>query len=241
MGRKGTMMEKQINSKYLNETMTLKIYQPESFSPLYKYHICIMQDGNDYYQMGRIATLSDRLHDSEDMTNTIFVGIHYQNKYDRREKYHPSGEQNESYTKFLVNEVVPFLDDLLPTYHMGQSRTLIGDSLAGTLAFMTALRYPHTFGNVIMQSPYVDDTVLQAAAQAKQLDAIDIYHTIGTEETAVDTTDGQRMDFVTPNRELHKTLHNMGTSYTYHELEAGEHTWKYWQKDMKRALVTMFD
>jgi enterochelin esterase-like enzyme len=240
LGRKGSMTEKQIESSYLNETMILKLYQPESFSPLYKYNVCIMQDGNDYYQMGRIATLSDRLHDSHEISNTIFIGIHYKDKYDRREKYHPNGEQNKAYIKFLVHEVVPLLDDLLPTYHMGQSRALMGDSLAGTLALMTAFKYPHTFGKVVMQSPYVDETVLQAVEEATSIHGIDVYHTIGTAETAVDTTDGQTLDFIEPNRKLHELLTAKGLSYVYHELEDGEHTWKYWQQDMKRLLTTMF-
>ncbi|MGY0694232.1 alpha/beta hydrolase [Virgibacillus sp. FSP13] len=240
MARKGTMIERSIKSKYLEEEMMLKIYQPEAFSDLYKYHICIMQDGNDYYQLGRVATLSDRLHASQEITNTIFVGIHYQDKFDRREKYHPSGKQQKAYIKFLVHEVAPFLDDLLPTYHMGQSRTLMGDSLAGTLALMTALQYPNTFSNVIMQSPYVDETVMSAVKNAKQMDSMDIYHTIGVEETEVDTTDGSKQDFLTPNRELNKLLTEKGTSYIYHELD-GPHTWKPWQKDLKRALITMFD
>ncbi len=241
MGRKGKMIEETIESKYLEETMTLKMYQPETFSPLYKYNICIMQDGNDYFQMGRIATLSDRLHEAEEITNTVFIGIHYKDKFDRREKYHPSGKQNEAYTKFLVNEVVPLLDDILPTYHMGQSRALMGDSLAGTLAFITALKYPNTFGKVIMQSPYVDETVLDALENAKDIHSIDIYHTIGTDETNVDTTDGKQMDFVKPNRTLKEALKEKGSTYTYHELEGGQHTWKYWQKDMKRLLTTMFE
>ncbi len=235
------MIDKEIESSYLNETMTLRLYQPESFSPLYKYHICIAHDGNDYYQLGRLATLSDKLHSSEEIANTIFVGIHYKNKYDRRKKYHPNGDQNREYIKFLVHEAVPFLDNLLPTYHMGQSRTLMGDSLAGTLALMTASNYPHTFSNVIMQSPYVDDTVIDAVQNAKGIDTIDIYHTIGTAETAVETTDGKVLDFVEPNRKLHKLLKDTGVSYTYHELENGEHTWKYWQKDLSRALTTMFE
>lgn len=239
MGRKGTMTEEQIESNYLDETMVLKIYKPETFSSLYKYHICIMQDGNDYYQLGRIATLSDRLHESQEITNTIFVGIHYRDKFDRREKYHPSGKQNNEYTKFLVHEVVPFLDNLLPTYHMGKSRTLMGDSLAGTLALMTAVRYPNTFGNVIMQSPYVDDTVIHAVENATDLYSIDIYHTIGTEETTVETTSGSIEDFLTPNRKLNKLLTEKEASYIYHELD-GPHTWKPWQKDLKRALTTMF-
>ncbi|WP_404451792.1 esterase family protein [Virgibacillus necropolis] len=240
MGRKGTMVEEKIDSKYLDEVMTLKIYQPESFSPLYKYHICIMQDGNDYYQLGRAATLSDRLHANEEIENTVFVGIHYNDKYDRKEKYHPSGEKQDAYIKFLVYEVVPLLDDLLPTYHMGQSRSLMGDSLAGTLALMTALRYPYTFGKVIMQSPYVDEKVMDAVRNAKDIHSIDIYHTIGLDETEVDTTAGTKEDFLAPNRALNQLLEETGVSYIYHELE-GEHTWKAWQKDLKRALTSMFN
>lgn len=240
MGRKGKMIEHDINSKYLNETMTLKVYQPESFSSLYKYHICIMQDGNDYFQMGRIATLSDKLHASKEITNTVFAGIHYKDKFDRREKYHPDGEQQAAYIKFLVREVVPLLDDLVPTYHMGQSRALLGDSLAGTLALMTALKYPNTFGKVMMQSPYVDKTVLDAVENASAIHNIEMYHTIGIEEDAVQTTDGNESDFVTPNRELHALLTSKGLSYTYHELDGASHTWKYWQKDMPRLLTTMF-
>src|SRR5699024_4255348 len=117
-------------------------------------------------QLGRIATLSDKLHESGVIENTIFAGIHYRDKYDRRAKYHPQGSQHEAYCKFLAHEVVPFLDNALPAYHMNQSRALLGDSLAGTLALMCALAYPHTFGKVMMQSPYVDETVLKAVEAA---------------------------------------------------------------------------
>ncbi|QST00854.1 esterase family protein [Pontibacillus sp. ALD_SL1] len=239
MGRKGTMTDQTIDSEYLNETLTVKIYKPETFSPLYKYNICIMQDGDDYMQLGRVATLSDRFHGDQTIENTIFVGIHYKDKYDRREKYHPEGKNFTSYMKFLAMEVVPLLDVELPTYHMGGSRALMGDSLGGTMALMTALRYPHTFGKVIMQSPYVDETVLQEAQDSDALSTMEIYHTIGTKETEVSTTDGNIQDFLTPNRKLYDILEEKCQSYTYHELD-GEHTWKYWQKDLKRALPTMF-
>ncbi|RYG72142.1 esterase family protein [Lentibacillus lipolyticus] len=241
MGRKGTMLEEQVYSRYLNETMTLKVYLPESFSDLYKYHLCIMQDGNDYYQLGRAATLSDRMHTNGEMPNTILVGIHYHDKFDRREKYHPQGRQQQAYMKFLVQEVVPFLDERLPTLYMGQSRALIGDSLAGTLALMTALKYPNTFSNVVMQSPYVDSAVFEAVKKADTENPIAIYHTIGTEETAVDTTDGGQADFLTPNRNLNEQIQEKGLPYTYHELENGNHTWKYWQQDLHRAFLSLFN
>ncbi|WP_156288903.1 alpha/beta hydrolase [Oceanobacillus salinisoli] len=241
MVRKGKMINKEINSTYLNETKAIKIYQPESFSPLYKYNICIMQDGNDFFQMGRVATFSDRLHESEEITNTVFVGIHYKNRKDRRKKYHPNGEEFEAYTKFVVNEVIPLLDDLIPTLFLGKSRALMGDSLAGTFALATALKYPNTFGKVIMHSPYIDATMLKIVKETNaDLSSIDIYHTIGTKEDEAVLSDGKVEDLLTPNRKLNKLLTEKGASYTYHELEDGNHTWKYWQQDMPHTLKAMF-
>ncbi|MBM7571562.1 alpha/beta hydrolase [Aquibacillus albus] len=239
MGRKGKMVDKEINSTYLEETITIKWYQPEAFTPLNTYHLCIMQDGNDYFQMGRVATLSDKLHDEAEIEDTVFVGIHYRNRYDRHDKYHPSGPKNEAYTNFLVREVLPLLDQELSTHQISGSRTLMGDSLAGTLALMTAIKYPNTFGNVIMQSPYVDETVLDAVQKANNLDKLSIYHTIGTEEANVETTIAEVKDFLTPNRKLRDLITEKNTEYIYHELE-GNHTWKYWQQDLPRALKTIF-
>ncbi|KGX92730.1 hypothetical protein N781_15585 [Pontibacillus halophilus JSM 076056 = DSM 19796] len=239
MKRQGTTVEREIHSQYLDETLIVKIYRPASFSSLYKYHICIMQDGDDYYKFGRIQTLSDRFHEDRSIENTVFAGIHYKDKFDRREKYHPEGARREAYMKFLAHEVVPLLDEEIPTYHMSGSRALMGDSLGGTISLLTALHYPHTFGKVIMQSPYVDEHVLQAVAQNDEIRRMDLYHSIGTEETAVDTTDGNVKDFITPNRELHEALQAKVEHYTYKEFE-GNHIWKFWQQDLKDALPKIF-
>lgn len=241
IGRKGTMTDETIESKYLNEEITLTIYKPEAFSTLYKYNLCIMQDGNDYYQLGKIATLSDALHTNHDIDLTIFIGIHYKDKFDRRDKYHPNGSKSKAYMKFLVHEVVPFLDELLPTLHMGQTRALIGDSLAGTQALMTALTYPHTFGKVIMQSPLVNNTVMQTVNDSNDIALIDIYHTIGLKETAVETTADGVLNFINPNKELYELLTLKGANYQYEEFSTGEHTWKYWQRDLPNALKTIFN
>ncbi|GEL77130.1 alpha/beta hydrolase [Tenuibacillus multivorans] len=239
MARKGTMIDKVIDSQYLNETLTVKIFRPENYSSLYKYHICIMQDGNDYFQLGRIATLSDRLHEKDEIENTIFAGIHYKDRYDRWDKYHPGGENNEAYVKFLCYEVLPLLDEELPSYHVGSSRVLMGDSLGGTVALMTALKYPNNFGKIIMQSPYVDDTVIAAVKNSDAIKNMTIYHTIGLEETEVPTTKGTQDDFLSPNRALQEILKEKVEHYTYKELE-GKHTWKQWQKDLPEAIKVIF-
>ena len=160
--RKGTIKSYLFQSEALSEELELLVYLPYNYSPLFKYTLVIAQDGRDYFQMGRIGRVADELIADDEIENIIIVGIPYQDRFDRRRKYHPDGEQHDAYVRFLAHELVPFLDNEFPTYQMGYGRALIGDSLGGTVSLLTALQYPHTFGKVIMQSPLVDETVMKA-------------------------------------------------------------------------------
>lgn len=234
----GKLEEISFYSQALQEDVQLLVYLPANFTPLHKHTIVIAQDGKDYMQFGKAHRVIEQLREKEEIDRTIIVGIPYKNPVDRKEKYHPSGSQNAAYIRFLSHELVSYLDEQYPTYQVGKGRVLIGDSLGGTVSLMTALMYPHTFGKVIMQSPFVNEEVLKMVSSFKQPEALDLYHIIGTEETAVKTTDGTISNFVAPNRELHTLLSEKGFSTYYEEFE-GNHTWKYWQKNIPHAFQTM--
>ncbi|PKR86791.1 alpha/beta hydrolase [Heyndrickxia camelliae] len=236
---KSNIKEITFESQELGESLTILIYLPATFSPLYKYHLLIAQDGKDYFQLGRIARVADELLENKEIENLIIVGIPYKNVQDRRKKYHPEGEQNQAYIRFLAHELVPYLDKEFPTYHMGMGRVLMGDSLGATVSLMTAAKYPNSFGKVILQSPMVDEKVLQAVEHHPDPSLLSVYHIIGKGETNVKTTNGQVQDFLTPNRKLHSLLEQRNFSSFYEEFD-GDHTWKYWQPDLKRALKYMF-
>jgi enterochelin esterase-like enzyme len=236
---RGTINELSLFSKELNEEINMLVYLPPSYSPLYKYTLLICQDGKDYFQLGRIPRLADELLGNQEIENMIIVGVPYKDVQDRRRKYHPDGEQNAAYIRFLAHELVPHLDDKYPTYHMGMGRALIGDSLGASVSLMTTLKYPNTFGKVILQSPFVNDKVMQAVKNVGQPHLLNIYHIIGKGETEVKTTNGEVADFLSPNRELHELFDKEGFSSFYDEFD-GDHTWKYWQPDLRRALKHMF-
>ncbi|WP_066294847.1 alpha/beta hydrolase [Bacillus sp. FJAT-29937] len=236
---RGTIKDITFASQELGEDIQLLVYLPASFSPLYKYSVVIAQDGRDYFQLGRIGRTADELLENKDIENIIIIGIPYKNVEDRRRKYHPSGEQHQAYIRFLAHELVPFLDDEFPTYQMGMGRSLIGDSLAATVSLLAAIQYPHTFGKVILQSPMVNEDVMDAVKAVKEPHLLHIYHVIGKEETTVKTTKGEIEDFLTPNRELSKLFNELKFPYFYEEFD-GNHTWTYWQPDLKRALQQMF-
>ncbi|MCH1626269.1 alpha/beta hydrolase [Ferdinandcohnia quinoae] len=238
MSNKGTVREMTIHSKTLKEDVELIIYYPVAYSPLYKYHILITQDGRDYFNLGRIARTADQLLHNHEIENTIIVGIPYANKIDRWNKYHPDGDKHQEYIRFLGEELVPFLDQKFPTYQMGLGRVLIGDSLGATVSLLAGLEYPHTFGKVIMQSPYVNEYILKKIESFQEPHLIELYHVIGKDETEVDTTNGNIENFIKPNREMNKSIIKKGFTYFYDEFD-GDHKWTYWQPDIPRALVMM--
>lgn len=235
----GTLSDQSIFSEKLGEEVELLIYLPASFSPLYKYHVLIAQDGIDYFQLGRIGRVADDLLKSNEIERLIIVGVKYKNIEDRWEKYHPSGKQFTAYLQFLAQELVPFLDREFPTYQMGMGRGLIGDSLAGTVSLLAALQYPHTFGQVALHSPYINKEVLLAVSNRNHPSLLNIYHIIGDQETKVPTTKGMEENFLAANRELSALIKEKGFPYFYEEFQGG-HTWTYWQQDIKRTLTLLF-
>lgn len=236
---KGTIKELAFQSLELEEEIQLLIYLPANFSPLYKYSLLIAQDGRDYFNLGRLGRLADEFLYEGESENFLIVGIPYKDVADRRRKYHPDGDQNHQYIRFLAHELVSFLDKEFPTYQLSSTRALIGDSLGATVSLMTALQYPHTFGKVLLQSPLVDNQVLQLVKDFSEAHLLEIYHVVGTEETEVYTTDGKVSDFLTPNRDLSKLISEQSFSYFYEEFN-GNHTWKFWQPDLRRALKMLF-
>lgn len=235
----GKIEEINLYSKALDEDMQLLIHLPYQYSPLYKYSVLIASDGKDYFQYGRIGRVVDELVYEGDINNMIVVGIPYKSVKERRRMYHPEGDRHEDYIRFLAHELVPYIDENYPTYQVGAGRGLIGDSLAATISLLTALKYPNCFGKVILHSPYVDDYLMEKVEGFNDSSAFSIYHIIGEEETEVKTTQDGTRDFLTPNRELHKLIKRKGFSYFYEEFK-GNHTWKYWQQDVRRAIKESF-
>lgn len=237
----GLINELSFHSELLDETFPLLVYLPEEYIPMQSYHLVLASDGKDYVQYGRIGTVLQQQMDEGKIEDAIYVGIPYIDKYHRRELYHPEGSRQSAYIDMIALELLPFLHEQFSLTEERDERILMGDSLAGTVSLMTAARYPHLFSKVIMHSPLVNDTVLQTAEQLIASDEpFSLYHVIGDQETAVRTTSDGIRDFLQPNRALRDALQQHTHFYFYDEFE-GNHTWKYWQRDVPRAIETIFN
>ncbi|PKC51904.1 hypothetical protein RhiirA1_482701, partial [Rhizophagus irregularis] len=81
--------------------------------------------------------------------------------------------------------------------------------------------------------------VLNIVSQSSSQELLSIYHIIGKGENEVVTTDKTVKDFLTPNRKLHALLKEKCFTTFYDEFD-GDHTWKYWKPDLRRALIENF-
>jgi len=237
---KPTIEELSLSSSELNTNIEMMVYLPPQYSPLYTYPLLIAQDGQDYFNLGRMACLSEQLIKDKKIRNLVIVGIPYADKRERWHRYHPNGRNQDSYIRFMVRELLPALSKRYAVDDLASERFLIGDSLGASLSLTAALRYPYTFGNIILQSPFVCDALIKKVNEFQFASQVSIYHSIGINETSVETTWGDRADFLQPNRLLHEAILNKPfASYVYAENE-GNHTWTYWQSDLEQALIRMF-
>lgn len=236
---KGIVSSVTMESKLLQHTFSLHVYTPPQYAEGHTCHVMITQDGLDYFQLGKIARKMDEAIE-KGARPVIVVGVPYPSIKQRRIWYAPDSDEHIRYMRFLKEELLPFIEQKYNTWQLPHARTLVGDSLAGTISFLTALLYPNTFHRVIMQSPYVDEHILERVRQTDVWHEFELYHTIGTKETAVKTSSGEEMDFITPNRTLHSLLKEGKARYKYREF-SGTHHWKYWEKDLYYALQFMFD
>jgi len=234
--KQGKIEEFTFHSKELGEDMQVLVHLPHNYTPLYKYAVLIASDGKDYIQYGSIGRVIDELLDEGEIDGVIYFGVPYKTVKERRRMYHPDGDRREAYTRFLAHELVPYIDENYPTYQVGSGRGLMGDSLAATVSLLTALKYPSIFGKVILHSPLVDDQVIAAVDSVKDPAALTIYHVIGKDETEVKTVEDGIKDFLTPNRALNNLIETKGFEYFYDEFD-GDHTWRYWKPDIRRALL----
>ncbi|GGB58290.1 alpha/beta hydrolase [Fictibacillus barbaricus] len=236
---KGSITDDKIYSNYLEEEIDLLIYTPSKFTPLVKYPVLIAQDGRDYFQLGKLAKTADRLMEEELMQSCIIVGVNHKGIEDRKAKYDPTGEKHENYIRFMAIELTSYLNEKFNTLQLGAGMGLIGDSLGGYVAFKLSLLYPNTFGKVILQSPYIPDSLIQTVESIEQMQTLTIYHSIGDEEEQFKNPEGVIRDFLTPNRQMNKLLTNLALDYEYTEFQ-GNHLWVNWQKDIVPALIFLY-
>lgn len=140
-----------VPSVHLGRPVHVTLYLPASFSmePEHRYPLVVMHDGNDFLHYADAATVLDNLI-HRGLTPELVVA--FCEPDDRLVEY----ANDERHARFIVEELVPYLDEHLPLVGDRQHRCLAGASFGAVATLSTAVRYPDTFGHLLLQSGSFD-------------------------------------------------------------------------------------
>ncbi|GGG88242.1 alpha/beta hydrolase [Paenibacillus radicis (ex Gao et al. 2016)] len=232
---KRTVLKETVASRYLPEgERNLRVYLPPGYNELLSYPVVYCQDGEDFFNFGRIATTANRLILDEGIEPFIIVGVDV-DKTHRTSEYSPDGERHADYVRFFGEEMLPFIEAKYPVRRDPDQRVLAGDSLGGTVSFHLALTYPHLFKRIMSLSGAYYDRSREIMESQTDLGQLELYMIVGLQETAYETDHGT-MNFVEINRHARKLLTERGAKLSYAEMN-GMHQWGFWQQEIPDALM----
>ncbi|KIL41071.1 enterochelin esterase [Gordoniibacillus kamchatkensis] len=233
---KRTVLKETISSVHLGEDRPLRIYLPPGYNEVLSYPVLYCQDGEQFFNFGRLATLLTAGILDGGLEPAIAIGVDVRTAV-RTSEYAPEGERNAAYIRFFAEEMVPYIESRYPVRRTPQERIAAGDSLGGTVSLHLALAYPHLFSNVLsLSGAFFAETQRQLEA-AGDLSWLRIHMLIGLDETEV-TTERGTFDFVAANRRTKELLESGGARLTYEE-KPGKHLWGFWQQELP-AILRLF-
>ncbi|WP_239614410.1 alpha/beta hydrolase [Cohnella mopanensis] len=233
---KRTIHKHEVPSEFLPEgKRTIRVYLPPGFQQWISYPVVYCQDGEEFFNFGRIATHSQRLILEEDWEPFIVVGVDVDIN-NRTSEYTPDGELYTRYTRFFAEELIPWVESHYPVRDVPDHRILIGDSLGGAVSLSLALTYPSLFNRIISLSGAYYGPYIEQIVQFPTLDKLKLWMLVGLQEREFQTDRGI-FDFVELNRSAVRLLEEKGAKLHYVEKD-GEHKWGFWQNELPEALAS---
>ena len=143
--RPGELVELMIRSQAQRRDNRVTLYLPARFSRTTSYPLLVVHDGGDFLEYASMKTVLDNLIHRMDMAPVV-VAFTYPGE--RLTEYPNSGP----HARWISKELVPQLEEQLPLIAHASGRALMGSSFGAVAALSTAVRYPETYGSLLLQS-----------------------------------------------------------------------------------------
>ncbi|MBA3528657.1 MAG: enterochelin esterase [Propionibacteriaceae bacterium] len=143
--RPGELVEMEVHSVAQRRDNRVTLYLPARFRTSARYPLLVVHDGGDFLEYGSMKTVLDNLIHRLDMAETV-VAFTYPGE--RLDEYPNSGP----HARWIAAELVPELEAQFPLVGRPSGRCLMGSSFGAVASLSTAVRYPDTFGSLLLQS-----------------------------------------------------------------------------------------
>ncbi len=221
----GSLEDTTFFSNNLNNSRRISIYTPPGYANSGdKYPLILFHDGLEYLSLAKANNVIDFLIAHRQIQPIIAVFVPPVN---RTAEY--AGELKQKFTAFIIDELVPYIDNHYRTKQDSSCRAMLGASNGGNIALWIGLHHPEVFGNITAQSSNVETSISTTLETGPKLD-LKFYLDLGTYDISV---------LIPLVRNLKNILDDRGYEMQYHEFHEG-HSWGNWRAHIDNALEMFF-
>ncbi|MEL7161591.1 MAG: alpha/beta hydrolase-fold protein [Bacteroidota bacterium] len=238
-------------STALERDVMVDVYRP-AVPPWRLLNLAVFNDGQDLPKMELRRQLTEAYAEGT-LKPTLVVGLHAADRMREygtagRKDYQGRGDRAPAYERFILDELIPWLEGNFNIHHDPNRRAIAGFSLGGLNAFDLAWRNPTEFGigGVFSgalwwrykafrpEDPDADRVLHTYVRKAKKAPAVRYWFMAGTEDETDDRNNNGIIDAIDDTLQLMALLADKGKQeekdFTYVEVEGGRHEPDTWGK-----------
>jgi len=229
----GRIEELAIDSRAFAGPRRLRVYIPAGFVDKRIYPLVIIHDGEDYVAHADLTTSLDNLIHRGELPP--FIAVLTQSP-ERNDEY--TGDPRHS--DFLTSEVLPVVRERFPLRRDPGGTVLMGASLGGVAALVTAFRYPGVYGALALKSGsfILDRSLIETRDPlfARIADLLDeVRGDLARLPSRVFISCGIYEGLIGQNRLLARLLSDQGDEVRLLETRDAHH-WQNWRDQLRDSL-----
>ena len=134
-----------VQSAVFDEARHENVYVPADYDEASTYPLVIIHDGSDFVTYAHLQVSLDNLIASGAIPPIVAALVQTR---DRMGEY----SRGHRHARYLVNDLLPALQEHYPLSDKAEDRILLGASLGAVASLATVFRYPGVFGGVLLHS-----------------------------------------------------------------------------------------
>ena len=233
LAREGTLQNRKIESGVFRESRDIEIYLPATFRKNRRYPLLVVHDGVDYLRYADLKIVLDNLIHRLEIPPLIVALIQ---SPDRLKEY--AGD--DRHASFLVEDLLPFMNDAFPLVDSADGRCVMGASFGGVAALHAAWRYPEHFGSLLLQSGSFAFSDIGRHRRGPVFDPVvrfmnEFREHPGRPADRIFMSCGMYESLIYENRSLVPHLQSKGVDLRFEEARDA-HNWENWRDRLRLGL-----